>query len=162
MVRSAEVLYAAAEQASIVLPANLAMGPTTVTIAGLTAAITVAQTAPGLFTMDASGTGAPAGQTLRVRADGGEDTGSVDAIELGNGSVYLVLYSTGIRHAAQRPVCAINGHSVEIVFAGAQGAFAGLDQVNLLLPADLRGIGAASLVLTADGIASNAVTVTFR
>jgi hypothetical protein len=34
--------------------------------------------------------------------------------------------------------------------------------VNLLLPEDLKGIGPASLVLTADGIASNAVTVTFR
>jgi uncharacterized protein (TIGR03437 family) len=162
VVRTVAVLYAAAEQASMVLPGDLAIGPATVTIAGLTAAITVAQTAPGLFTTDASGSGAPVGQALRVGADGGQDTEPVDAVEFGDGSVYLVLYGTGIRHAAQRPACAINGRSVEVVFAGAQGAFAGLDQVNLLLPPELRGIGAASLVLTADGIASNAVTVTFR
>ena len=162
VVRTVDVLYAAAEQASIVLPADLAMGPATVTIAGLAAAITVAQTAPGLFTVDASGSGAPVGQAVRIRADGGQETGPLDAIEFDDASVYLVLYGTGIRHAAQRPVCAINGRSVEVLFAGAQGAFAGLDQVNLLLPTDLKGIGAASLVLMADGIASNAVTVTFR
>jgi uncharacterized protein (TIGR03437 family) len=49
-----------------------------------------------------------------------------------------------------------------VAFAGAQSGSAGLDQVNVLLPAELKGAGRVELVVTADGVASNAVTVVFR
>ncbi|MGH9940446.1 MAG: hypothetical protein ACREAM_29740, partial [Blastocatellia bacterium] len=47
----------------------------------------------------------------------------------------------------------------EVQFAGAQGEFAGLDQINLLLPRSLAGRGEADLVLTVDGKQANMVRV---
>jgi uncharacterized protein (TIGR03437 family) len=51
---------------------------------------------------------------------------------------------------------------VEVVYAGAQGSFPGLDQVNLLLPATLRGAGMVTLTLTVDGAPANTVVVKIR
>jgi uncharacterized protein (TIGR03437 family) len=53
----------------------------------------------------------------------------------------------------------VNGVSVPVQYAGAQPSFAGLDQVNISLPAALSGTGIANVVLTVDGQVSNAVTL---
>jgi uncharacterized protein (TIGR03437 family) len=46
-----------------------------------------------------------------------------------------------------------------VLFAGAQGTFVGLDQINVEAPGSLRGRGEVSLVLTVDGQAANAVSI---
>jgi uncharacterized protein (TIGR03437 family) len=146
--REARVLHSAAGQAAIVLPGGLTMGPAVVAIGDWEALVTVSATAPGLFTADASGRGAPAGLTAPV--------------ELGEDGATIVLYGTGIRHAASKPVCTVAGQPVEVLYAGAQGEFPGLDQVNLKLPQTLRGVGPAVLELIVDGVAANLVTLTLR
>ena len=76
---------------------------------------------------------------------------------------YLFLFGTGFAAAGTGGVkVSIGGVSVPVKFAGSQGGFAGLDQVNLLLPASLAGKGKVGIQLTANGIAANAVNVTMK
>ena len=160
-IREASLLYAAPQQAALVLPHDLAAGPALLSVAGLSTSIAVARSSPGLFTADSSGKGTPVGQALHLRADGSTESGALDSIEWGGtgDSVYLVLYGTGFRHFTEQPACTIGGQSAEVVFAGAQPGFPGLDQVNVRLPDSLRGAGSVRLVLTVDGVAGNAVTL---
>jgi uncharacterized protein (TIGR03437 family) len=51
---------------------------------------------------------------------------------------------------------------VTILFAGAGGGYAGLDQVNVLVPRGLIGKGEVPIVLTVDGKQANSVTVAFK
>jgi uncharacterized protein (TIGR03437 family) len=143
--REAQVLYSGPGQATLVLPAGMAKGSALVTAGWWTSAVTVEATAPGLFTADGSGKGAPAGWS--------------DGIEAGT---TVALYGTGIRNWSAKPVCTIGGEAVEVLYAGAQGEMAGLDQVNLYVPGSLKGIGATVLELVVDGVPANRVAVTVR
>jgi uncharacterized protein (TIGR03437 family) len=50
-----------------------------------------------------------------------------------------------------------------VPFAGAQGGFAGLDQLNIgPLPRSLAGRGNVMMTLTVDGVAANTVQLNFR
>ena len=51
------------------------------------------------------------------------------------------------------------GHQVPLLYAGPQGQFAGLDQVNITLPSSLAGTGEASVYLVADGKMSNVASM---
>jgi uncharacterized protein (TIGR03437 family) len=96
---------------------------------------TISRVAPGLFAVS------------QMRADG---------------AVYLVLYATGVRHRSDAAAvsCVVNGTALPVLYAGAQPDFAGLDQVNVQLPAGLSGAGTLNVSLMVDGQPSNAVTVT--
>ena len=72
-----------------------------------------------------------------------------------------LLYGTGIRFGAVITVT-INGKTFTPAYAGAQGTYAGLDQINVLLPASLAGSGAVSVTVTVDGQVSNAGTLAFQ
>jgi uncharacterized protein (TIGR03437 family) len=56
----------------------------------------------------------------------------------------------------------IGGFPATVLFAGAGGGYAGLDQVNVLVPRDLIGKGEVPIVLTVDGKQANSVTVAFK
>jgi hypothetical protein len=45
---------------------------------------------------------------------------------------------------------------------GAQGDFAGLDQVNIQIPRSLAGRGEVDLILTVDGVAANVVRISIK
>jgi uncharacterized protein (TIGR03437 family) len=64
--------------------------------------------------------------------------------------VVVELFGTGIRHVSSLSAVAatINGQSVPVEYAGPQGQFAGLDQVNVQLPHSLAGSGEVTLVLS--------------
>jgi uncharacterized protein (TIGR03437 family) len=116
---------------------------------------------------------------LRVKANGEqsyEPIAQYDAVQnrmmpmpvnlgadLGNASdqVFLILYGTGLRHyGGLGGVSAkIGGVDAETLYAGAQGDFFGLDQVNVRLPRVLVGRGEADIVLTIDGKAANTAKV---
>jgi uncharacterized protein (TIGR03437 family) len=49
-----------------------------------------------------------------------------------------------------------------VTYAGPQGVFAGLDQVNVILPHSLAGSGEVTLQLSAMGIPANAVNLTIQ
>ena len=121
------------------------------------------------------GQGPYAGQVVYGHADGSQtiaisaawnsasQTYVANPINLSAGDpVYLVLYGTGIRHAASA-VANVNGVGVPVAYFGAQSQYPGLDQVNLgPLPASLAGAGRVNIVITADGEAANTVTAAFQ
>ena len=81
---------------------------------------------------------------------------------------YLSLYGTGFAQAstAASP-CTVGGLNVQVTYAGPEIQIAGLDQVNLFLPATLAGAGVQPvncLFQTAQQVygASNTVNVTIR
>ena len=79
-----------------------------------------------------------------------------------NDQVYLVLYGTGLRGHAQAPICYVGETLVEVSYAGAQSAFAGLDQVNVKLPRSLAGSGLVDVLLTFDGQVANPARILIK
>jgi uncharacterized protein (TIGR03437 family) len=81
---------------------------------------------------------------------------------------YLSLYGTGFAQASTAAsTCTVGGVNVQVTYAGPEIQIAGLDQVNLLLPASLAGAGVqpvACLFETAQQVSgpSNTVNVTIR
>ena len=87
-------------------------------------------------------------------------------IDLGDESeqVFLILFGTGIRYrsALSNVTAQVGGLNATVTYAGAQNEFAGLDQINLLLPRSLAGRGEVDLVIAADGKSANTVKVSIR
>jgi uncharacterized protein (TIGR03437 family) len=133
----------------------------------------VTNSAPGLFTANDSGTGPLAAQVVSVTPGGTQTYTNTAALNgqafvntpisltpAGN-TFFLLLYGTGIRFGSVITVT-INGVTYTPAFAGAQGVYAGLDQINVLLPASLAGTGAVSVTVTVDGTMTNAGTIAFQ
>ncbi len=178
----ADLLFVSPEQASFLMPAAIAPGPATVMVnnpnrPSVSVTITVTPVAPGLFTLNSTGEGVAAAQALRVRPSGVQDAPQDVAvydktqeqwipmpIDLGDpdDTVYLMLYATGLRHYKQPPVCTIAGQRVTVAYAGEQGSYPGVDQINLVLPRSLRGVGVVDVTFTVDGATSNKVTLAFQ
>jgi len=164
---SAVVLYAAPGQVNFLVPAGLAAGSATVTIASSAGSasvpvasvpVTIAAVAPALFTLNAAGLAAA--YVVRVRQGNQTVEPISDPIDLGppGDQVYLILFGTGIRGAPAGQVTVhVQGINAPVIYAGPQSQFSGLDQVNVLLPRELTGTGDASVVLTAAG--ADALTV---
>lgn len=78
--------------------------------------------------------------------------------------LFLTPVGTGIsgRLALSNFQAKIGGETAEIAFAGAQGDFAGLDQLNLRLPRVLAGRGNVDVVLTVDGKMANTVQINIK
>jgi uncharacterized protein (TIGR03437 family) len=178
----AAMFFVSALQVNCILPSSIAPGPVTLTLTktdGTSATVTMRSeaTAPGLFSANANGTGVAA--AFYVRASGGSQqpaqliyqcassgTCSATPIDLGPSSdqVVLELFGTGLRHrtSMQAVTATVGGFPATVLFAGAGGGYAGLDQVNVLVPRDLIGKGEVPIVLTVDGKQANSVTVAFK
>lgn len=107
--------------------------------------------APGLFADAATGSGPPAGEVLYVHADGtrvaaplasrwqrpdGTFQHRPAAVYLGEAAteVYLILYGTGWRALSEDALqVMVGGETLTPAYAGKQGSFVGLDQVNVRL-----------------------------
>lgn len=183
--REAALFFVSPQQINYLIPAGTAPGSAKVVVASADGALSlstmqVASLAPSLFSANASGSGPAAALALRVSASG---TQSFEAVAEHNGStfvtrpidfgpergpqsdqLYLVLFGTGIRHYhdSSTITARIGGADVEVLYAGPQGGFAGLDQVNLRLPRELAGSGETDIVLMVDGHAANIVRVAFQ
>ncbi len=180
--RTAPLFYVSPRQINLQVPPDCAPGRATIIVANgsrvalLTA--NIANVAPGIYTANGNGAGVPAAQLVRVHADGSQSIDGVIAwdastrqwidqpIVFGSDVVYLALYGTGIRNSAG-PVevdCYSAGGFSKLspAYAGPQGQLAGLDQVNVLLPAALAGSGEIYLTLMVDGAFSNAVNLTVQ
>ncbi|HYJ47674.1 MAG TPA: lamin tail domain-containing protein, partial [Pyrinomonadaceae bacterium] len=108
--------------------------------------------APGIFT--ASGDGK--GEAVALNAD----TLQAGPFDPSKGNLRLVIYTTGVRNAAQVAATA-GGRSLTVESFLASQDMAGLDEVRVLIPSDLRGAGTVDLALRADNRDSNPVTVFF-
>ncbi len=168
-------------QINFVVPSSAAQGKATYSVVGssgtVTGTVLISNIAPGIFTADQSGSGVPAAQVLRVTAAGQatyespQQSGtaqflprSIDLSASPTDKVYVVLYGTGFRRRSLNPVIVtIGGISVPVLYAGAQGQYPGLDQINIgPLPQTLVGLGAVDLQVTIDGVPANTVRLAIR
>ena len=178
--RVARLLYASPGQVNLLAPAGMASGAGTLTIVNganqqATQVVAIGAVAPGLFTAEMSGQGVAAAVVQRVAADGTQSSaaaascgvGGVCAavpIDVTGGQTYLSLYGTGIRGrpALSQVVVTVGGVAAPVLYGGDQVQYAGVDQINVQLPASLAGRGDVSVVATVDGVAANVVRITVR
>jgi uncharacterized protein (TIGR03437 family) len=167
-------VFASTGQVNFVIPAGTALGAATVKVTApseqQTAQITVRNAAPGLFTANQNGRGAPTGQIVLVHADGSHTVENLATLSGSNyvataikltsptDQVFLQLYGTGIRHAGN-VTASISGAPATVTYAAQQGTYPGLDQVNLQLPKALQASGALNVVITAAGQPANGVMI---
>jgi len=137
--------------------------------------VNITSVAPGIFSANANGQGVAAAVLLRVRGDGSQSFEPVIAfdqamnqfvpvpIDLGpeTDQVFLIMFGTGIRlRSSLAAVTATVGNlASEVLYAGEQGGFVGLDQLNLRLIRALIGRGVVEIALNVDGQPANIVTI---
>ncbi len=193
--RLAGLFFVSSGQINFLVPADVPTGAQALRVstnnggssAVLNGTVTINATAPAIFTANASGSGAPSALVLRVGADGRqayEPTVVFDnaqqrqvstPINLGpeGEQVFLVLFATGVRRAADPNRDGNVNESIHVALAGEDNTppyvgvapgLVGLDQINLLLPRTLIGRGRvtlslASVGLSAGGPSSNIVEI---
>jgi len=177
--QTAELYYVSPGQINFLVPDGAAFGSLSVVItdvssgATVTSSVFVENTAPGIFSSASSGAGPGAilnGVTyaaspflVQTPQNGGSDL-----------RTRLAVYCSGVRWAGNpthdtsvtnaaanvtaQGLAAGISYNFTVEYAGAAPGFFGLDQVNIVLPAQLDGAGTVSLSITAEGTASNVVT----
>ncbi|MDX2041558.1 MAG: SBBP repeat-containing protein [Acidobacteriota bacterium] len=181
--RMASLFFVSPTQINYLLPAGTAAGQAEIMITNDAGELSmerlqIAGVVPGVFTADASGRGVAAATVLRIRANGERSFESVVQydgsqnrlvplpIDLGaeTDQVFLLLFGTGFRNRSSlsNTVTTIGGVGASVSFAGAQGDFSGLDQINALLPRNLIGRGEVDVTLMVDGKTANTVRINIK
>jgi uncharacterized protein (TIGR03437 family) len=180
--RETPLFFTAPNQINYAVSPDTANGPATVTVTRYgvpvaLGALEIDAVGPGLFTANANGQGVPVAAILWVRPSGAQESelvydcsegvGNCEPIpiDLGpaNGQAYMTLYGTGIRgrSSLEGVRVTIGGRDVPVLYAGDQGFFVGVDQLNIQLPPELAGSGRVLLRVTVDGRVSNEVVLEF-
>ncbi|MEP7273853.1 MAG: Ig-like domain-containing protein, partial [Acidobacteriota bacterium] len=190
----APLLFVSPGQINYIMPAQLTAGTGIVSVRSgggqtSTGPVQIAAVSPAIFTANQNGVGVPAADVLRVLSNGQQQTESPftpgpdqtfipKAINLGptGERVFLILYLTGLRNAPNTDGNAANGSAENVnvllggvlqrpLYAGPQGSFAGLDQINLeiprtLLDASIAGSKLLEISVKVDGFSdSNPVEI---
>lgn len=176
----AGLFFVSTGQINMLIPANVLDGNANVVITNSdnttrTGTITIERAAPGLFSARANGQGTAAALTTTdgvvfntvFNPDGSEKEVSPGTVQQPN---ILVLYGTGLRYTpaanpsdgngvAEAVTVTIQGVPTNVQYAGPAQGFAGLDQINLVIPPELAGFGILNIKLTANNRVSNEVTI---
>jgi uncharacterized protein (TIGR03437 family) len=181
--RNAFLFFVSPNQVNYQIPSGLAPGPATVTITSGDNTISVGNieitaVSPALFSASSSGQGVASALVLRARPDNTqvyESVATYDSaqqkfvaapIDLGpaGDQLFLILFGTGIRGRSNLSAtgCTIGGVAAEALYAGQQGGFVGLDQVNVRIPRSLAGRGEMDVVLRVDGVTANTVRISVK
>jgi uncharacterized protein (TIGR03437 family) len=152
-------------QASFLVPAALAPGEYSLRLRSADRRLNVptrlVAAAPGIFTANGGGTGAPAAVLLRVAPDGARSTELVSGpIRFGPDRLFLDLYATGVRGGAEIAVLA-GAERIAPLYAGPQPQFTGLDQVTFELPAAWATRDRVALLVVSGTERSNSVELRF-
>ncbi|MFN0121403.1 MAG: putative Ig domain-containing protein [Blastocatellia bacterium] len=181
LTRLAELFFVSPGQINYLVPAGAAAGMATVVIARDNQVVAVESrmlenVSPGLFTAGSTGSGPGSGYVVRVRPDGAQTYEAIAQYDgarfvtrpldfgSGNDELYLVLFGAGFRgrNPQGNARLLIGGASVEALYIGPQGGYAGLDQINVRIPRALAGRGEIDAVLSVDERQSNAVRISIR
>lgn len=181
--RLSPLFFVAPTQINFLIPSGTVAGTATVIITANDGTVSlgtvqVSTVAPSLFAANSNGREVPAGFALRFNSAGAQTNLPISVfdsaqskfvpapIDLGTATdqVFLVLFGTGarFRSALSNVTATIGGTTVPVQFAGPQGDFVGLDQINILLPRSLINRGEVDLVLNADGKQSNTMRVNIK
>ena len=181
--RNAPLFYVTPTQIAFQVPAGTSAGTASIAVALSGAVVsqtttTVESVAPGVFSANANGQGVVAGTVVRVKADGSQSEVALlqynqtaaryEAVPLDLGDatdqLYLVAYGTGFRNRSSlaNVAATIGGANADVIYAGPQGGFAGLDQTNIRIPRSLAGRGSVDVVLSVDNRRANTVTINVK
>ena len=153
--RPVKIFYAAADEIVFVVPGELPAGPAEFLVTngeGLSskAQANISAAAPGVFTVAGDGRG----EAIILNSD----TLSPAPFDPSNGQLRLSIFATGVVRANSVSVTICGKPSVVETVAPAN--LIGLDEIHVLVPAELRGAGRCTLIVTADSVQSNSVSVT--
>ncbi|MGC9946236.1 MAG: alkaline phosphatase family protein [Bryobacteraceae bacterium] len=178
--RAAPLFFVSPNQVNCLIPSGTASGVATITVSGTAGGATtsfsgtaiVAAVAPGLYAVNSAGFGPVAAQAVNGStysntfqcSSAGQCSLAPIAVSTGADPTYLILYGTGMRHASSLAGVDVKIGNVDapVQYAGAQGQFAGLDQVNVSLPAALAGRGQLVVTVTVDGQTTNMGQLAFQ
>jgi uncharacterized protein (TIGR03437 family) len=180
----AQLLFVSPTQINFHMPAELPTGTANVyaVLNGnihSSGTINIVNTSPGLFTADATGKGFAAAVVQRVKSTGESTYEAVthfdpvqnrivalpiDLASRDGEEVFLALFGTGIRGRSSlvNATAQVGASVVEVLYAGVQPDFAGLDQINLRLPKSLMGSGEVNIIVSVDGLEANPVKVNIK
>ena len=175
--RPALVLSSAGTQVSFAVPDGTASGAATVTVSGVSGSTMIQPLTPAIFAANANSAGVAAAIAVLVKSDGTQIVEPVfncpragacttTPLEMGAASDQLILslYGTGIRNrAALSDVSVFIGDDKSaVLYAGPQGDFPGLDQINVRVPRTRIGGGAVSVILSVAGKSANVTMANFK
>ncbi len=173
----AQLFFVSPGQVNFAVPPSIEPGMATIIVsnpAGVYAAGTVeiVAAAPALFTINATGSGDAA---ALATVDGVTFQQPPFDVVVGGRPNNLILYGIGFRRApatnpndengvAESVNVTIDGRQARVLYAGAQGTFTGLDQLNVEMPASLAGGGLrrVEVVVMVNNVAANRVTIQIR
>jgi uncharacterized protein (TIGR03437 family) len=160
----AAISYASPKQINYRVPENAAVGIATVSFSAGGATVpgylNIVSTYPGLF--KAGPDNLAAAQVARIQAGKTiySTVATAEPIAIGPASeqATLILYGTGL-NAAKDVSVTIGGVQAQVAYAGPQGTYAGLDQIDVPIPQAVSGKGRVDVIVTAGGKPSNWVNV---
>jgi trimeric autotransporter adhesin len=178
---TAQLIYVSPQQINFLVPSDTPLGPTTVTVkladtsSPASGSVSVTSVSPGLFTIPCLRPSRGAvlnGVTYALEPF--QTITSQNAIP--DKRTRLSLFGTGLRHAGNaaldssivdvgnaitvRATDSLGGaRTLPVEYAGPAPKFSGLDQVNVVVPAELEGAGLVSLQLFAGNAGSNPVSI---
>ena len=150
----AGVFSVSPEEVRFVVPDDVAVGAAEVTVRNADgveskASVVITAAAPGVFTVAGDGRG----EGIILDAD----TLLRGPFDPSGGARRLSVFVTGVRHA-QNVSVVIKGNKIP-VDAVEPANLAGIDEIHVLLTATLSGAGSSTLIVDADGVQSNPVSV---
>lgn len=181
--RFAPLFFVSPVQINFQIPPGTLPGAATVTITNPDGAVSlgtadIATVSPGLFAANSTGQGIAAALALRIKPNGSQNyeyafqydpvrnNFTAIPIDLGPESdeVILVLFGTGIRYRADLSSVTVKlgGSDAQTLFAGPQGDYIGLDQINVRLSRSLIGRGELDVVVSVNGLAANILKVNVK
>ncbi|HEX8634360.1 MAG TPA: Ig-like domain-containing protein [Pyrinomonadaceae bacterium] len=159
--RRTQLFYASPTQINFHVPAATETGTAEVVARNhdgyeSRAFVTVLRAAPGVFTEGGDGSGAS------VALDAETSLRSpFDPVDAANHPRRLIIFSTGVRHAASVGV-SLGGRALTVENVLPSPDLPGLDEIHILLTRSLAGAGVVPLVVRADGRESNPTNITFN
>ncbi|MFN0124235.1 MAG: hypothetical protein ACKV2V_27360, partial [Blastocatellia bacterium] len=166
----APLFYVSPQQINFLIPEGAATGVATVTVFGSQGEISESQVsvqraAPAIFTVNASG----AGDAIVISTADGVRYESGAVRQNPATDVYVIVFGTGWRNSAisattsdpaagDRVTLDIDGQEFPWLYAGKQGEYVGLDQMNFKLPQAMTP-GVHSLVIRVGQQISNTTTL---
>lgn len=152
--QDARVFYASPEEVVFVVPDGIANGRAEFVVTNADgfsskAEAVVSTSAPGIFTALGDGRG----EAIILDSD----TLAPGAFDPSHGELRLSVFATGVAHAKKISVT-IKGKPVTVE-AVAASRLLGLEEIHVFVPPELSGAGTSTLVVTADGVQSNPVSV---
>ncbi|MBS1857515.1 MAG: hypothetical protein JST11_19260 [Acidobacteria bacterium] len=144
--------YVSPGQINFIMPGGAGSGTATVTIntgsQTMNGSAVTGSAGPGIFALNGMGMGEGAMLNATMWQMGPFSTTTSGQ------PTYIAIYATGL-DPATKPVVTIGGMPVEVMWFGNAPGFAGLQQINITLPAGMAGAGRVPMTITSNGQTSN-------